>query len=933
MDETACPAHELLHQHQQQIAQLQAQLEAEREERQLIAQQLASSELQLRGILATIPDIVFTLELQGEQIHQIDIAPTHLHNLPPEKTSWLDRTIAAFFDPNTAPHWVKTVQQVLLHQQPTDLDYRLTIGKQSVWFSARISPLNEQRVIWVARDISDRQHQAEALQLIVEGTTAKTGQAFFRACVRSLAEILQMQYAIITEFTTPERTRLRSLAYWTGDSWTAPIEYNIANTPCAEVLQGETCQYLHHVQQKFPQDEDLKIMGVESYVGIPLFNSTGTIVGHLAVLDTQPLQPKQNYEQILQIFAARAGAELERKQAEDALQASEQKYRTLVQTANCIILRWTHQGIITFINQFGLDFFGYTDLVGQNVIGTILPETDSSGQNLASLLPQMFQHPDPFLRYENENMRSNGQRVWVNWANQLIVDETGQNLEILSVGTDITDRKQAEGILAQKNSELEQARQAAETANRAKSQFLANMSHELRTPLNAILGFAQLMTRQGSLNASQRNNLTIIQNSGEHLLKLINEVLDMSKIEAGHVQLNPHCFDLLHLLHSLEDMFRLRATDKQIQLTVTATAQVPQTINADEGKLRQVLMNLLSNAIKFTPQGVVTLSVTASPGESPSETHLQIAVEDTGLGIAPQELETIFQAFVQTDSGQQTDEGTGLGLPICQRFVQLMGGELRVESTLGVGSRFYFSLPVEVVAPGESKSPSPQDSLIVGLTPGQPDYRILVVEDRWESRQFLVQLLTSIGFQVREAKNGQEAIEQWQDWNPHLIWMDMRMPQVNGYEATQHIKAHLKGQATVIIALTASALEAEKSVILSAGCDDFVRKPFREATILNKLAEHLGVQYCYESSDLLREIPVSAMSEAELAQRLSSLSLEWLQQLQQASKLADEELIRQLLTQLPSEEVAIAQTIEQLLENFQYSTLLKLLSENIQKLS
>ncbi|NEO25840.1 MAG: response regulator [Kamptonema sp. SIO4C4] len=929
MDETTFPAQALLQEQQQQIAQLQAQLESERQERQLIAQQLASSERQLRGILAAIPDIVLLIEMQGEQIHEIEIAPTHLHNLPEEKSHWLDRTIAAFFNPETAADWVAIINRVLMQQQTVDWDYCLTVEKQSVWFSARISPLNETSVIWVARDISDRQQQAEALQLIVEGTTAKTGQAFFQACVRSLAEVLHMQYAIITEFATPDRSRIRSLAYWTGETWAGPIEYDIAHTPCAEVLEGKTCHYLDHVQQSFPRDQDLQDMGVVSYVGIPLFSSTGEIVGHLAVLDTQPLQNKQNYQQILQIFAARAGAELERKQAEEALQASEKQYRTLVQTANCIILRWNSQGVIKFINQFGLEFFGFSDLVGQPVVGTIVPAQDSAGQDLQAIMGQMFQSSQSYGHHENENIRANGDRVWVNWANQLIENGTGQEIEMLSVGTDITDRKQAEEILAQKNRELEQARQAAEAANRAKSQFLANMSHELRTPLNAILGFAQLMTRQGSLNADQHNNLNIIQNSGEHLLKLINEVLDMSKIEAGHIQVNCHCFDLLHLLQSLEEMFRLRSADKQIHLEAIADPQVPQTINADEGKLRQVLMNLLSNAIKFTSAGTVTLQVSAQPSETAAVTHLQIAIADTGSGISPQDLDTIFQAFVQTELGQHTQEGTGLGLPICQRFVELMGGELQVESTVGVGSRFYFSIPVEVVSQRESP-PSPQsERTIIGLAPGQPDYRILVVEDRWESRQFLVQLLETIGFHVREAKNGLEAIQQWQDWNPQLILMDMRMPQVNGYEATQHIKAHLKGQATVIIALTASALEADKSVILSAGCDDFVRKPFREATILNKLAEHLGLEYCYDTPETapLEENPVESLSETELAQRLADLPTPWVEQLHQASKLADEDLIHPLLAELPKDQQAIAHTIEQLIDNFQYSTLLKVLEK------
>ena len=482
----------------------------------------------------------------------------------------------------------------------------------------------------------------------------------------------------------------------------------------------------------------------------------------------------------------------------------------------------------------------------------------------------------------------------------------------------------------QRQTELEVARRAAEDANQSKSQFLANMSHELRTPLNAILGFSQLMTRQGSLNDEQRHHLGVIQNSGEHLLQLINEILDMSKIEAGHIQLNPNRFDLHHLLDSIKGMFELRASQKLLQLTLEQHPQVSRFIEADEGKLRQVLMNLLSNAIKFTHQGRITLRVSQEKPitpEAPKESYqLQIEVEDTGTGIAPEDLESIFEAFVQTNLTQHDHTGTGLGLAISQKFVQMMGGQLQLESEVGRGSCFYFSVPITDISLSNAEvddTPVPERH-VVSLAPGQPDYRILVVDDRWESRQFLVELLQSVGFQVREAENGLEAIQQWQEWQPHLIWMDMRMPQMSGYEATEHIKAHLQGQATVIIALTASALENEKSVILSAGCDDFVRKPFREVTIFEKISHYLGVEYDYEDS-LIQGIEAkgsSLLSQGEMIDCLSQLAPSWRESLKEAVELADEELILELLQALPAEQTPLCQTIHQLVDEFQYGTLL-----------
>jgi signal transduction histidine kinase/CheY-like chemotaxis protein len=393
---------------------------------------------------------------------------------------------------------------------------------------------------------------------------------------------------------------------------------------------------------------------------------------------------------------------------------------------------------------------------------------------------------------------------------------------------------------------LEQKAQEALAANRAKSAFLASMSHELRTPLNTILGFAQLMTRDRLLNSSQRENLAIISRSGEHLLTLINDVLSMSKIEAGRIILTENSFDLYSLLDSLEEMFRLKAKSKGLEFMFERSLKVPQYIYTDESKLRQVLINLLGNAIKFTETGRVILRVKADEKQNHEPSLLTFEVEDTGSGIAPADLGKLFKPFVQTEAGQKSHQGTGLGLSISQQFVHLMRGQITVSSTPSQGTIFSFDIQA-------SPAQMPQvetkiERRAIALAPDQPSYRILVVEDKPENRQLLVKLLTSLGFDVHEAENGQEGIALWHTWEPHLIWMDMRMPIMDGYEATRQIKAHLKGQATVIIALTASAFDEEQAIVLSTGCDDFVGKPFREQVILEKMAKHLGVRYLYEDS-------------------------------------------------------------------------------------
>jgi PAS domain S-box-containing protein len=501
------------------------------------------------------------------------------------------------------------------------------------------------------------------------------------------------------------------------------------------------------------------------------------------------------------------------------------------------------------------------------------------------------------------------------------------------------DRKQSE-------EKLKQSTQSAESANKARSLFLANMSHELRTPLNSILGFTQLILRDITPQDIHHGYLKIIHNSGEHLLGLINDVLDMSKIESGRISLSTNDFDLYQFLDNLQKMFYLKANTQALQLIFKRSPEVPRWIHADEPKLRQILINLLSNAIKFTSRGSVTLSVEVNnlqPTTSPK--NLIFRVEDTGEGIPDTELEKIFEAFAQTELGQKASEGTGLGLSISSKFAQLMGGKITVSSILGKGSFFEVNLPVNIPNQRPNQRPNqtftnlssnPQNKQIIGLAPNQPEFRILVVEDRWESRHLLVKLLESVGFQIREAENGVEAIAIWEEWQPHLIWMDMRMPVMDGYEATRQIKTTLKGQATVIIALTASALEEEKTIILSAGCDDFVRKPFHEALIFDKLAEYLGVVYLYtpkifNNDDIDEQQMDLSILESNLKVCLPERPSDWTSQLHQASILADNDLILELIKDIPASNIVLSQSLISLMDNFCYNQIMNITKQALEK--
>ena len=602
---------------------------------------------------------------------------------------------------------------------------------------------------------------------------------------------------------------------------------------------------------------------------------------------------------------ARKQVEAERMLLDQRVRDQQFYTRSLIESNIDALITTDPRGIITDVNK---QMEALTGCTRDELIGAPFKDYFTDPERAEAGI-KLVLGESKLTDYELTARARDGKETVVSYNASTFHDRDRKLQGVFAAARDVTERKRYEQSLQQ--------------ANRAKSVFLANMSHEIRTPMNAILGFSQLMLRDQDLTPRQCQYLGTINRSGEHLLALINDILEMSKIEAGRTTLNPSTFDLPVLLKDLEMMFRVRTDEKKLSFSVETIGDVPQFIVTDINKLRQVFINVLGNAVKFTEQGGIGLRVRADR-EGVMGPRLRVEVEDTGPGISPDDQDKLFRHFEQTKTGQQAGTGTGLGLAISREFVRLMGGDITVSSQVGKGSIFVIHLPLKE---GEAQAVQAKDNPrhVVSLQPGQTTCRVLIADDIEDNRQLLAQLLAPVGFEIRLATNGAEAVQEFEEWRPHLILMDFRMPVMDGHEAIRRIRAAAGGEDTKIIAVTASAMDDNRQELMEIGADDFIGKPFRETELFQKIHAHVGVEYLYA------EYPTAtAQVEAELTlESLAGWPQDLIDPMREAVITADLDRLLTRIQEVEARDPRIAHGLRRLAEQFEYQKLLDLFGPGV----
>jgi len=947
---------------------------------------MRESEKRYRSLVETTSDCIWEVNRNGEFTY---ISPNSREILGYRPDEILGKRPFDLMPPGERERCLSTFRELSSKRAPVVALQSTTIHKsgRSVIIETNGIPAFDESGRFLGyrgmdRDITARKRVEQALQATVEGTSMATVDDFFSALVQHLSRALCVRYAFVGTRVGENSERVRAIAACDNGHVIDNFEYTLAGTPCENAVEHSACWFLDNVQEQFPDGLLLSTLNAKSYLGVAFLDHSQTPLGVLAVLDDKPFSEEfiRFAKPLVELFATRAAAELERSRSEESLRLSEAKYRELVENSASIILRMDMEGRITFFNEFAEMYFGFgrDEIIGQSAIGTIIPPRETTGRNLAKMVQSVCRHPKSYASNENENIRRDGTRVWISWTNKPLLDDEGNVTELLCVGNDITERKQAEfklresekqysalfesagdaifmvrmsdgepriidlnsaalkmlrgtreqvvgqrviDVLAEEQpdglpvadgvaddvrqatlespyevektfrrfdgsviqgearispvevngtrhfvvividiaerkrvqTEQAKAREAAEAANRAKSEFLANMSHEIRTPMTAILGFTDLLLDHASTPETIDAAKTV-QRNGEHLLEIINNILDLSKIEAEKLDLESVECSPEELVRGIVELMAVPASAKGLSLDTMADGFVPKTVRTDPTRLRQMLINLVGNAIKFTETGRVTIRYSFEQLDG-TRANLRFQVVDTGIGITQPQIDRIFKPFSQADTSMVREYGgSGLGLAISKRLAKLLGGDVQVTSVAGEGSTFTLTVAVEQVesipeaindSPVKSSSASPAPRLEAPTLPASLSCRILLAEDGPDNQRLISFMLRRAGADVTVAENGLVAVRCVQaaeeDHRPYdVILMDMQMPVLDGYDATKKLRS--AGYGGPIVAITAHAMTKDRDKCLAVGCDDYLTKPIKRDNLLAMVARHVTDQ-------------------------------------------------------------------------------------------
>jgi len=846
---------------------------------------LQESEAELRALFKGMTDVVIMVDRDGGFLK---IAPTSSDLLYKPADELQGKTLHETFPKEQADIFLDYIRKSLGTQQLVSFEYSLNIGGDDLWFDGRVAPMSENTGVFVARDVTEHKRVEEAL---------RESEAELRALFQGMTDVVIM---------------LDGDGHYLKFGPTSARLYR----PIEE-LRGKT---LH---ETFPQDQaDVFLGHIQESLAtrqIVQFEYSLTDDGTELWFDGRVAPMSAN----VVVFVARNITE--RKRVEAVLRQSEAKLRSILESSPNAIAVSDLKGNIVECNQMAVEMYGYhsrEELLEESAF-TLIAEKDHEKaiKNVEATLTQGDANNVEYTFRTKEGVEFAGEL-----SVSVVRDASGNPSGYVAISRDITERKRAE-------QELRRAKEVAEAADRAKSAFLANMSHELRTPLNSILGYTQILKRDKNLVKPQKDAVNTIHHSSEHLLTLINELLDLSRIEAQRMELEPADVYFPGFLRGITGIARIRAEQEGVSFTCDIARDLPEGVQADEKRLRQVLLNLINNAIKFADQGRVLFSVRAeahsSTGTNPLVTTIHFEVTDTGIGISPDKLEDIFLPFQQVHGTQVRAEGTGLGLPISRELVRIMGSELHVRSVVGQGTAFWFDLElseVEGISEGEAFGTEKQPRHIIGYR-GKKQ-RVLLVDDNDENRAVLRDMLFPLGFEIEEAVDGKEACAKATAFNPKLILMDLVMPVMDGFEATRRIRKISKLKGVKVIGVSASAFDSNRKVSFQAGCDDFLTKPIQIDQLLESIRTHLGLAWLY------KEQSVAASGEQKLSKKttLPIPGKEYLQTLLEFAEIGHITGIQQTLEDMKRVDekyIPFVSEIEELAENFQFKQIVAMIQSHL----